>query len=393
MLYNVIKFKIGNIMNCLVCAHKSLVKPSLDQLESLVKSREEQFKCSKEQFEKLSKKEQSRKLLLNDFIKAYEDYTDKESHFLLSERKISPVTSNVTILSFRICAILDKLSLRPGKYTNHKLESGEFTGNVDDNEKISGEVNVKLSECETHCYTFKGFFKDGKPSGFGSVSDGEITFSGNFVSGLIDDLVTGEDNHYIDRFIGGYELGCLKSGTFFNAECKRINSESNKDNPHLRVGDGDYFYNDGLSTYFYRGNLKNGKCSGHGRLVYLSGHIYDGYFNEGKKEGRGIFYFPNGDRYEGEFSNNKRKGMGKYFYLNGDRYVGEYLDNKRHGKGKFYHSNGIIRDGNWKDHYGFVGTKIYPTGLSELSVKLLDNKTENNDDGLKTGNPKRSKSC
>ena len=58
--------------------------------------------------------------------------------------------------------------------------------------------------------------------------------------------------------------------------------------------------------------------------------------------------FPDGSRYKGEWKDDKRDGKGKMTLLNGIVYEGGYKDDKENGLGRFLYL-GIVYGGEWKD--------------------------------------------
>ena len=63
--------------------------------------------------------------------------------------------------------------------------------------------------------------------------------------------------------------------------------------------------------YIYKGDFKNNKREGQGKLIYPDGYVYSGGFKNNKKEGKGKLDYPNGNgSYAGEFQNNMFNGAG-----------------------------------------------------------------------------------
>ena len=89
-------------------------------------------------------------------------------------------------------------------------------------------------------------------------------------------------------------------------------------------------------------------------VLYNEDHklIYEGGFIDGRYDGFGMRYTTDDSGqirliYKGEIKNGKCHGKGKLYFPNGKiRYEGEYLNGKRHGKGKEYNEYGdLIRSG------------------------------------------------
>ena len=92
-------------------------------------------------------------------------------------------------------------------------------------------------------------------------------------------------------------------------------------------GEGDLIYSkdDKFNQVSYIGNLKDGKQSGKGKLV-----------------------FKDGEKYEGDFENDLRNGFGVYTYSKEnerDYYEGHWKEDKRSGKGKLVFKDGTKQEG------------------------------------------------
>ena len=141
----------------------------------------------------------------------------------------------------------------------------------------------------------------------------------------------------------------------------------------------------------YRGNFKDGKYHGNGRLEEMltvtTRAYYDGNWDMGIRSGRGTYRNGEGNLYIGQWRNDKREGQGSYFFgvkdwtpnkysefwlsenvenytggfqndlyhgqgtyrwPDGQRYVGEFFANDKHGPGTFYYSTGSIRPQIWE---------------------------------------------
>ena len=76
----------------------------------------------------------------------------------------------------------------------------------------------------------------------------------------------------------------------------------------------------------YKGDLKNYKKEGKGRIE-CKGYIYEGDFVNDKKKGKGKLIFNNiGNMYEGEFDNDDINVYGLYIFKNNHSYEGEFLN-------------------------------------------------------------------
>jgi len=141
----------------------------------------------------------------------------------------------------------------------------------------------------------------------------------------------------------------------------------------------------------YRGNFKDGKYHGNGKLeeslTVTTRAYYDGNWDMGVRSGRGTYWNGTGNLYIGQWRNDKRDGQGAYFFgvkdwtpnkhsefwlsenvenysggfqndlyfghgtyrwPDGQKYVGEFFANDKHGPGTFYYPSGTIRPQVWE---------------------------------------------
>jgi hypothetical protein len=134
----------------------------------------------------------------------------------------------------------------------------------------------------------------------------------------------------------------------------------------------------------YRGNFRDGKYHGFGKLELLDRKItYKGNFLDGKRQGRGSEWNAENNVYIGLWRNDRRNGMGiqafrvqdwkedkytehwlsentenyygtflndnfdgegTYRWPDGVRYTGGWAANKKHGRGTFYYASGNRQD-------------------------------------------------
>ncbi|KAL9179935.1 hypothetical protein ACHAXT_007905 [Thalassiosira profunda] len=99
----------------------------------------------------------------------------------------------------------------------------------------------------------------------------------------------------------------------------------------------------------YKGELKDGKKHGQGKIKYSDGNVYEGKWKEGRKNGNGKFTWANGDAHEGEYKEDMKHGQGKYTWASGGVYEGGFKEGKRHGQGKYTWADGAVYEGKWKD--------------------------------------------
>jgi hypothetical protein len=102
--------------------------------------------------------------------------------------------------------------------------------------------------------------------------------------------------------------------------------------------------------YIYKGELKDDKMNGKGKMTSPSGSVYEGQWKDNKRHGQGKQTFKNEDVfYEGQWKDNKRHGKGIMKHDDGYIYDGEWKDDKMHGKGKMTSPNGTVYEGKWID--------------------------------------------
>lgn len=99
----------------------------------------------------------------------------------------------------------------------------------------------------------------------------------------------------------------------------------------------------------YRGEVKDGKRHGFGKVVYFGGDSYEGYWENDRPEGLGLYSWKIGGRYKGNFSKGSMSGLGTRVYNSGNYYVGMFLNGKKNGQGVMNFKNGDVYDGNWED--------------------------------------------
>ena len=75
----------------------------------------------------------------------------------------------------------------------------------------------------------------------------------------------------------------------------------------------------------YKGQIKNGKRHGQGKLTYANGIAYHGNFKNNNIHGDGSLLFPNGHTFKGKFKNNVLlpEKLGTYDFSDGSRLFGK----------------------------------------------------------------------
>ena len=115
-------------------------------------------------------------------------------------------------------------------------------------------------------------------------------------------------------------------------------------------------------NYIYEGDFINDKKQGKGKIIYKdNGNIYEGEFNNDFINGYGLYTFENMHTYEGNFVNGVFHGRGIYKWPDGCYYKGEYLNGKREGNGEYKFPDGKIYKGPF--------SKGKPNGKGKLNIK------------------------
>jgi hypothetical protein len=96
---------------------------------------------------------------------------------------------------------------------------------------------------------------------------------------------------------------------------------------------------------YYEGEFKDDKMNGKGKLVMSDSEYYEGEFKDDEMTGNGIFHFE-GNIYKGNFIDAVlNDSNGEIQYKNGNVYKGNVVDDKPHGKGAFKYADGEIYAG------------------------------------------------
>ncbi|MCK5814228.1 MAG: hypothetical protein KAH03_08210 [Cocleimonas sp.] len=105
----------------------------------------------------------------------------------------------------------------------------------------------------------------------------------------------------------------------------------------------------------WSGKCKNGYASGNGIAVYKMKNstqdIYKGHMRRGKISGHGRYKWANKSTYTGEWKNNKMHGQGRRVWANKNRYAGQWKNSKMHGQGTHIWFNLKRYSGAWKNSY------------------------------------------
>ena len=109
-------------------------------------------------------------------------------------------------------------------------------------------------------------------------------------------------------------------------------------------GDGKLTYNGGYRIVRV-GNWKESKLHGMGKLILDGETVEKGEWNMGRLV-RGIKNYRN-EVYKGELKNGRKHGKGKVTYPDGTSYEGEFKNGEKHGKGKMTKNGETIKEGEW----------------------------------------------
>ena len=88
-------------------------------------------------------------------------------------------------------------------------------------------------------------------------------------------------------------------------------------------GYGKYITSDDI---IYKGEWKDGKCHGLGRMTFPSGNKYVGEYKDDKKHGQGTMTWANGNIDEGKWKDDKMHGQGTMTFASGEKVVGEFRE-------------------------------------------------------------------
>jgi hypothetical protein len=94
------------------------------------------------------------------------------------------------------------------------------------------------------------------------------------------------------------------------------------------------------------GNFEKGTKKS-GTYYYPNGDVYKGNFEKNQRSGLAVYTHNNGEIFTGSFTNDK-KAYGKYVFLNGDVYTGTFENSLPDGYGTIVTSKGKKWEGNWE---------------------------------------------
>ena len=208
------------------------------------------------------------------------------------------------------------------KYFTDQLPTKETVGCIGGN-CINGYGQYKYKDKE-----YLGFFKNGEPSGFGTMTyKDKSTHSGNWQYGIKEGygmftLPNGKykigiyqndvPDGYLEDYTGAMPKYELYSKNKFIKEFKFLKNDSTNRCQYgdCKDGYGIFIYENGNQ---FKGFFKNGNAK-MGMINFKNGDVYQGNFNEeGEFEGVGIYQFKTGDRYIGKWHLSKYSEGGSIF--------------------------------------------------------------------------------
>jgi len=200
---------------------------------------------------------------------------------------------------------------------------------------------VEKQEYLTGNFLYSGELKYGHFDGNGLIDfqNGE-SYVGAFAEGRLDgegvfDVADEQNGSW--RFIGVFENGTVKNGTFFLPEGETIIYERNTEDDSITGQDWQYI-----------GGFSIGNQHGTGTFVFKDGSIYSGSFSQGLASGEGTFTDTSGNVvYTGGFKAGLFDGQGYYFSSAGWSYEGEFKDGLFDGEGAIISGTMTIR-GIWE---------------------------------------------
>ena len=126
------------------------------------------------------------------------------------------------------------------------------------------------------------------------------------------------------------------------------------------VGENDYGYRNGWGSYFWHngdrfvGQWDRGKLR-QGTYTYADGQIYVGEFQDESKNyysiwgkdlklfyrhGKGEMNYSNGAKYSGQWNEDAEHGLGTLTFSDGSKYIGQFQGGVPHGEGTFHDAKG-----------------------------------------------------
>lgn len=214
---------------------------------------------------------------------------------------------------------------------------------------ISGNCNDGYGEQKTtYGSTISGFFKNGKPNGFGkeTFSDGSGFYEGTFKDGFRDGY-----GFYLWNSDKQYYIGQWKAGKFHGYGYTKKGTEV------LQAG---YYENGKQTRNMLTQNFINkqavGNCigdcnNGFGFYQYANNDKYVGFFTNGKRNYIGAYTWVTGNAYMGEFYSDQLTGQASELYItDGYTYYGTFTNGKRNGLGAYFNkSNQLVSKGLWEN--------------------------------------------
>jgi hypothetical protein len=112
------------------------------------------------------------------------------------------------------------------------------------------------------------------------------------------------------------------------------------------------------------GTFENGTKKS-GTYFYPNGDVYKGLFEKNQRSGLAVYTHKNGEVFSGTFTNDK-KAFGKFVFLNGDVYTGTFENSQPDGYGTIVTKNGKKWEGQWDN-----GKRVWGANIGIASDSLF----------------------
>lgn len=200
----------------------------------------------------------------------------------------------------------------------------------------------------TYGSTISGFFKNGKPNGFGkeTFSDGSGFYEGTFKDGFRDGYGFYKWNSSGQYYIGQWQAGKQHGYGYFKKGTEVFQAgyyENGKQTKNM------------LTQAFINkqavGNCIGDCVNGFGFYQYANNDKYVGFFTNSKRNFIGAYTWASGNAFMGEFYNGQLTGQASEFYkVDDSTYYGTFSSGKRHGFGAYFNkSNQLVSKGIWEN--------------------------------------------
>ena len=260
-----------------------------------------------------------------DYENSWRKYIEEENKEKFSQQKINDIIKNNKNLIF---------TKEEGNFIIINNETCLFKGQMEklannDIKKLTGKGELYLK----NGVKYEGIFINGKLNGIGRYINEEfICYEGIFKDGILDGkgtIIQIEESGNKKMYKG--DLKNDKKEGKGRLDCKNYIYEGDFVNDK-KQGKGKIIYKDNRNAY--EGEFNNDYINGYGLYTFENMHTYEGNFVNGIFHGKGIYKWPDGCYYKGEYLNGKREGNGEYKFPNGKIYNGPFSNGKPNGIGK-----------------------------------------------------------